>query len=129
MIRSSTLANGMSVVTEAVPGAQSIALSFWVGTGSRDESPTEYGISHFLEHLLFKGSRTRSALDIAQAIDVVGGDMNAFTTKECTAFYVRVMADDEDVAFDRQPGDEVEVLEHEPDPLAPPAVPQYTPNA
>jgi predicted Zn-dependent peptidase len=100
MIRTSTLDNGLRVVTEAVPGAQSIALSFWVGTGSRDELPGEYGMSHFLEHLLFKGSATRSALDIAQTIDEVGGDMNAFTTKECTAFYVRVLADDAEVAFD-----------------------------
>jgi predicted Zn-dependent peptidase len=100
VIRTSTLSNGLRIVTEAVPGAQSIALSFWVGTGSRDETVGEYGMSHFLEHLLFKGSATRSALDIAQAIDEVGGDMNAFTTKECTAFYVRVLADDEDVAFD-----------------------------
>jgi predicted Zn-dependent peptidase len=100
MIRTSTLDNGLRVVTEAIPGASSIALSFWVGTGSRDEVAGEQGMSHFLEHLLFKGSATRSALDIAQAIDVVGGDMNAFTTKECTAFYVRVLADDVEVAFD-----------------------------
>lgn len=100
MIRTSTLANGLRVVTENLPGAESVALSFWVGTGSRDEQPHEYGMSHFLEHLLFKGSATRSALDIAQAIDEVGGDMNAFTTKECTAFYVRVLRDDLDVAFD-----------------------------
>jgi predicted Zn-dependent peptidase len=100
MIRDSTLENGLRVVTEAIPSASSVALSFWVGTGSRDEKPGELGMSHFLEHLLFKGSASRSALDIAQAIDVVGGDMNAFTTKECTAFYVRVLADDVDVAFD-----------------------------
>lgn len=100
MIRLSSLDNGLRVVTEAVPGARSVALSFWVGTGSRDEAAHEYGMSHFLEHLLFKGSATRSALDIAQAIDEVGGDMNAFTTKECTAFYVRVLADDIEVAFD-----------------------------
>lgn len=100
MIRTSTLDNGLRVVTEAVPGASSIALSFWVGTGSRDEQPAEYGMSHFLEHLLFKGSTTRTALDIAQAIDEVGGDMNAFTTKELTAFYIRVLADDEELAFD-----------------------------
>jgi predicted Zn-dependent peptidase len=100
MIRTSTLDNGLRVVTEAIPGAQSLALSFWVGTGSRDEKVGEFGLSHFLEHLLFKGSTTRSALDIAQTIDEVGGDMNAFTMKESTAFYVRVLADDADVAFD-----------------------------
>lgn len=100
MIRTSTLSNGLRVVTEAMSGAQSVALSFWVGTGSRDELAHEYGMSHFLEHLLFKGSATRTALDIAQAIDEVGGDMNAFTTKECTAFYVRILAEEKDLAFD-----------------------------
>src|SRR4051794_4034496 len=100
VIRTSTLDNGIRIVTEEVPGAQSVALSFWVGTGSRDEMPNEFGMSHFLEHLLFKGSTTRSALDIAQTIDEVGGDMNAFTTKECTAFYIRVLADDAPVAYD-----------------------------
>jgi predicted Zn-dependent peptidase len=100
MIQTSTLDNGLQIVTEAMPDARSVAFSFWVGTGSRDEVGDELGMSHFLEHLLFKGSETRSALDIAQTIDEVGGDMNAFTTKECTSFYVRVLADDEDVALD-----------------------------
>lgn len=100
MIRTSTLPNGIQVVTEAMPDVRSVALSFWVGTGSRDESDHEWGMSHFLEHLLFKGSDNRNALEIAQAIDGVGGDMNAFTTRECTAFYVRVLADDRDMALD-----------------------------
>src|SRR5438067_1957668 len=100
MIRTTTLENGLQVVTETMPDVRSVALSFWVGTGSRDETPTEWGMSHFLEHLLFKGSETRSALDIAQAIDAIGGDMNAFTTKELTAFYVRVLAEDTDLALD-----------------------------
>lgn len=100
MIRTTTLGNGVRVVTESMADVQSIAMSFWVGTGSRDEQLQEGGMSHFLEHLLFKGSDTRSALDIAEAIDHVGGDMNAFTTKECTAFYVRVLAEDAEVALD-----------------------------
>lgn len=90
----------MQLVTERMPDVRSVALSFWVGTGSRDESDAEWGMSHFLEHLLFKGSDCRSALEIAQAVDGVGGDMNAFTTKECTAFYVRVLADDTEMALD-----------------------------
>jgi len=78
-------------VTERVPDVRSVALGFWVGTGSRDEAPALAGASHFLEHLLFKGTEQRSARSIAEAIDAVGGDMNAFTTKEFTAFYVRVL--------------------------------------
>jgi len=100
MIHTTTLDNGLRIVTEPMADVQSVALSFWVGTGSRDERGHELGLSHFLEHLLFKGSTQRSALDIAQAIDRVGGDMNAFTTKECTAFYVRVLAEDAPLAFD-----------------------------
>ncbi len=98
----STLANGLQVVTEPVADAHSVALCFWVGTGSRDEDIAngEGGMSHFLEHLLFKGSETRSALDIAETIDVTGGDMNAFTTKELTAFYLRVLNDDIELALD-----------------------------
>jgi predicted Zn-dependent peptidase len=77
-----------------MPGVRSASLGFWVGTGSRDESPSQAGISHFLEHLLFKGTPTRSARSIAEDIDAVGGDMNAYTTKEYTTFYVRALADD-----------------------------------
>jgi predicted Zn-dependent peptidase len=79
---------------------RSACVGFWVGTGSRDETDAQAGISHFLEHLLFKGSPTRSARSIAEAIDAVGGDMNAFTTKEYTAFYVRLLGDDLDLALD-----------------------------
>ena len=96
----STLDNGLQVVTESVNDVSSVALSFWVGTGARDESSGEYGMSHFLEHLLFKGSETRSSIEINEAIDGCGGDMNAFTTKECTAFYLRVLHDDIELALD-----------------------------
>ncbi len=95
-----TLDNGLQVVTEPVNDVSSVAMSFWVGTGSRDENESEGGMSHFLEHLLFKGSETRSSIDINQAIDGAGGDMNAFTTKECTAFYLRVLHDDVELAMD-----------------------------
>jgi predicted Zn-dependent peptidase len=83
-----------------MPDVRSVSMGFWVGTGSRDESPEVAGASHFLEHLLFKGTDTRSARDIAEVIDAVGGDINAFTTKEYTAFYVRVLADSLDIGLD-----------------------------
>jgi predicted Zn-dependent peptidase len=82
--------SGLRVVTERMPGVRSVALGFWVQAGSRDEPPPISGSSHFLEHLLFKGTRTRTARDIAEAFDAVGGDINAFTAKENTCFYARV---------------------------------------
>ncbi|MEO8292471.1 MAG: pitrilysin family protein [Actinomycetota bacterium] len=83
--------SGLRVVTERMPGIRSVALGIWVLAGSRDEEPAISGSSHFLEHLLFKGTRSRSALDIAQNFDAVGGDLNAFTAKEYTCFYSRVL--------------------------------------
>ncbi len=80
-IRRTVLPGGLRVVTEQVPGARSAAVGVWVGVGSRDETPALSGASHFLEHLLFKGTATRSALDIAVAVDAVGGDLNAFTAQ------------------------------------------------
>ncbi|MDQ6840019.1 MAG: insulinase family protein [Actinomycetota bacterium] len=80
--------------------ARSVSLGFWVGIGSVDETPASAGVSHFLEHLLFKGTPNRSAREIAEAVDSVGGDMNAFTTKEYTAFYLRLLADDVELGFD-----------------------------
>ena len=85
---------GLTVVTETMTDVRSVSLGFWVGIGSVDEAPASAGASHFLEHLLFKGTPTRSARQIAEAVDAVGGDMNAFTTKEYTAFYLRLLADD-----------------------------------
>jgi predicted Zn-dependent peptidase len=82
--------SGLRVVTERMPGVRSAALGFWVLAGSRDEPPPISGSSHFLEHLLFKGTRSRSAREIAEAFDAVGGEINAFTAKEYTAFYARV---------------------------------------
>src|SRR3954449_12578569 len=81
---------GAQVVTEAMPDLRSVAVGFWVGSGAVDEGDRQLGASHFLEHLLFKGTDTRSAVDIAHAVESVGGDMNAFTTQEYTAFYVRM---------------------------------------
>jgi predicted Zn-dependent peptidase len=84
----------MRLVTERMPWVRSVSLGFWVTAGSRDESRRIAGASHFLEHLLFKGTKSRNARDIAEAFDVVGGDLNAFTAKEHTAFYARVLDGD-----------------------------------
>ena len=94
------LESGLTIVTEQVPDLHSASVGFWVGTGSRDEEPALAGASHFLEHLLFKGTARLTARGIAEAVDAVGGEMNAFTTKEYTAFYVRVLGTDLDLALD-----------------------------
>jgi predicted Zn-dependent peptidase len=99
-IRRTRLDSGMRVVSEHLPGLRSAAVGFWVGTGSRDESESIAGASHFLEHLLFKGSATRHAADIAEAVESCGGDMNAFTGQEVTAYYVRVPDRHLDLALD-----------------------------
>jgi predicted Zn-dependent peptidase len=83
-----------------MPGSGAVALGFWVDAGSRDERPEVAGASHFLEHLLFKGTETRSAQEIAEAVEAVGGEMNAFTTKEYTAFYIRLLDEDLPLALD-----------------------------
>ncbi|MGY1604830.1 M16 family metallopeptidase [Geodermatophilus sp. SYSU D00815] len=88
------LPGGLRVLTETMPGVLSATLGIWVGVGSRDESPALAGSSHFLEHLLFKGTASRSALEIATAMDAVGGEMNAFTAKEHTCYYANVLASD-----------------------------------
>ncbi|MEO7836566.1 MAG: pitrilysin family protein [Acidimicrobiales bacterium] len=100
MIQSTRLDCGLTVVTERMAEVASVSAGFWVGTGSRDEEGALFGASHFLEHLLFKGTPTRSARQIAEDVDAVGGDMNAFTTKEYTAFYLRVLDRSFDLALD-----------------------------
>lgn len=85
------LDNGVRIVTEKIPYVRSASVGIWVGCGSRFETGPEYGASHFIEHMLFKGTGRRSAADIAEEMDVIGGQMNAFTTKECTCFYGRVL--------------------------------------
>lgn len=99
-ISRSEYASGLRIVTESMPGMRSVALGFWVDVGSRDERPTIAGASHFLEHLLFKGTKTRSARRIAEAFDAVGGDLNAFTAKEYTCYYCRVRDQDLPMAMD-----------------------------
>ncbi len=89
--RKSVLPNGIRVVTERMPQVRSVAVGIWVDTGSRNEAPDRGGISHLIEHLVFKGTATRSAKEIARVMDSVGGQMDAFTTKEHTCFYVQVL--------------------------------------
>ncbi|MBS1838420.1 MAG: insulinase family protein, partial [Actinobacteria bacterium] len=91
-VRRTVLDNGMRVVTDRLPSSKAVAVSVWVGVGGRDESDEISGASHFLEHLLFKGTEERDAKAIAVAVDAVGGDMNAFTANEHTAYYARVPA-------------------------------------
>ena len=94
------LANGVRVVTEAMPHVRSVTVGYWIGIGSRDESGSVVGASHFLEHLLFKGTERRTAAEIAEALDAVGGDLNAFTAKEYTCFYAHCLDRDTALAID-----------------------------
>lgn len=91
MYQQATLSNGLRIVCESIPQVHSVSLGVWVGTGSRYEEPEINGISHFLEHMLFKGTTNRTAKQIAETIDAVGGQLNAFTTKEYTCFYAKVL--------------------------------------
>jgi len=100
LVRHTVLPGGLRIVTEAVPTVRSVTVGVWVGVGSRDESPTLAGASHYLEHLLFKGTKRRDALAISASIDAVGGEMNAFTSKEYTCFYARVLDADLPLAVD-----------------------------
>lgn len=86
-----TLDNGISVVSERMDAVRSVAIGVWFAVGSRDELPAESGMSHFLEHMMFKGTDTRSAADISQAFDGLGAELNAFTSKEYTCYYSRVV--------------------------------------
>ena len=99
-VRKTVHPSGLRIVTEEIPSVRSAAFGIWVNVGSRDESPSVAGASHFLEHLLFKGTKTRTALDISSSIEAVGGEMNAFTSKEYTCFYARVIDVDLPLAID-----------------------------
>lgn len=90
----SVLPNGMRVITEVMSGVRSVAAGVWIDTGSRDEAPGEEGASHFLEHLLFKGSDALSAREISERFDAMGAEANAFTTKDSTCFWVRLLDED-----------------------------------
>ncbi|PIE16643.1 MAG: peptidase M16 [Rhodobacterales bacterium] len=99
-VQSHTLKNGFRIITETMPSLRSASLGVWVGAGARHERAEQNGIAHFLEHMAFKGTKTRSALDIAQAIENVGGFINAYTSREMTAYYVRVLGQDVPMALD-----------------------------
>jgi predicted Zn-dependent peptidase len=99
-VRRTVLAGGLRVVTEFLPAVRSVALGIWVGVGSRDEDEVHAGATHYLEHLLFKGTRKRTALDISASMDAVGGELNAFTAKEYTCYYARVLDADLPLAID-----------------------------
>ena len=99
-VRRTVLPGGLRVVSESMPGVRSVAFGIWVGVGSRDERPSLHGASHFLEHLLFKGTPRRDALAISSEMDAVGGEMNAFTDKEYTCYYARLLAEDLPLAVD-----------------------------
>ena len=99
-IKRTVLPGGLRVITEHMPGVRSASVGVWVGVGSRDETATLHGCTHFLEHLLFKGTRERSALDISASLDAVGGEFNAFTAKEYTCFHARVLDADLPLAVD-----------------------------
>lgn len=102
LVRRTVLPSGVRILSEQVPGARSSTIGYWVAVGSRDELPQTYGSTHFLEHLLFKGTASRSALDIAVSFDAVGGEHNAMTAKEYTCYYAKIR--------DRDLGMAVEVL-------------------
>ncbi len=99
-IQQHQLSNGFQIVTEAMPGLKSASIGIWVNAGGRHERLEQNGIAHFLEHMAFKGTKTRSALQIAEAIEDVGGYINAYTSREMTAYYVRVLEDDVALGLD-----------------------------
>ena len=100
VVARTVLPSGVRVLTESMPGLRSATVGMWVGVGSRDEADGHHGSTHFLEHLLFKGTTRRSPLEIAEAFDAVGGEANAVTGKEHTCYYARVMAADAPMAID-----------------------------
>lgn len=100
VVRRTTLPGGLRIITEYVPGVRSAALGVWVSAGSRDEPPSQMGSAHFLEHLLFKGTSSRDAMTISAEIESVGGDLNAFTTKEHTCYHARVLDEHLPMALD-----------------------------
>ncbi|MFG1936052.1 M16 family metallopeptidase [Micromonospora tulbaghiae] len=99
-VRRTVLPSGLRVLTEAIPAMRSVSFGIWVAVGSRDETGSQAGAAHFLEHLLFKGTNKRSALEISAQIEAVGGETNAFTTKEYTCYYARVLDEDLPLAID-----------------------------
>src|SRR5882762_115913 len=99
-IQTSELSNGIKVITETMTHVRSVSVGVWVGTGSRRETPEQNGVSHFIEHMLFKGTATRSAEDIARSVDSLGGNLDAFTAKELVCFNTKVLDQHLSQAFD-----------------------------
>jgi predicted Zn-dependent peptidase len=100
MFQKELLINGIRIVTEEIPYVNSVSIGIWVKVGSRYENVNNNGVSHFIEHMLFKGTKNRSAKEIANSIDKIGGQLNAFTSKECTCFYAKVLDTHFDIALD-----------------------------
>lgn len=100
MLEKHTSKNGLRVVLENIPSVRSVTIGIWVLTGSRNETEQNNGVSHFLEHMFFKGTDTRSPQDIAEAFDSIGGQVNAFTSKEYTCFYAKVLDTYKDYALE-----------------------------
>ena len=100
MLSKTVLPNGVRVLTDRIPHVRSAAVGIWVGIGSRFEAARENGAAHFIEHMLFKGTEKRSAAELAEQMDQIGGQINAFTTKDCTCFYGRVLDINLPVAID-----------------------------
>jgi len=94
MYKEFIFSNGLTLVYEKLPYVRSVSFGLWIGTGSRYETYEQNGISHFIEHMLFKGTETKTAKDIAMVIDNVGGQLNAFTGKECTCIYTKTLDED-----------------------------------
>lgn len=99
-IQTSSLSNGIRVITEQMPHVRSVSMGIWIGTGSRRETPEENGISHFIEHMVFKGTRNRSAEEIARSVDSIGGGLDAFTSKEMVSYNTKVLDEHLPLAFD-----------------------------
>lgn len=100
LIKKYTCQNGVRVVLENIPTVRSVAIGVWVGTGSRNEDMKNNGISHFLEHMFFKGTKVRTAREIAESFDSIGGQVNAFTSKEYTCYYAKVLDEHSDIALE-----------------------------
>ncbi len=100
MYQKHKLSNGIRVITEKIPYMKSVSLGIWVGVGSINENSTNNGITHFIEHMLFKGTKNRTAKEIAESIDNIGGQLNAFTSKECTCYYAKVLDSHIETAID-----------------------------
>ena len=96
----SILSNGLTIVSDPMPGLESAALGVWVNTGARNETKAQMGVSHMLEHMAFKGTARRSARAISEEIEAVGGSLNAYTSREQTAFHARVLKNDVELALD-----------------------------